>query len=105
MESSTHPRLRVAVSAAPPLLADSLRTLLDDERTDVTVILGPAERRFDVALVTPGAADVVADLVIELDDPLGEGGTARGEGGEAWRLGSLAAILRTVHDRRPEAFG
>jgi hypothetical protein len=106
VEPTTRPRLRVALSAAPPLLADSLRVLLSSEDTDVTVIVEGGGDRYDVGIVTPGAAAVEADVLIVLDDSrdaLG-GGTVRRDD-ELRELSDLQAVLSTVRGLRPRPVG
>jgi hypothetical protein len=65
--AATH-ALRVALSAAPRLLADGLRSILSDHGVDVTVVIEPTDERFDVAIVTADSHAVLADLTIVLHD-------------------------------------
>lgn len=56
----------IALSAQPPLLADCLRILLEPH-IEVIVLDEPPARRYGLALWTPGAAPVDADVVVRLD--------------------------------------
>jgi hypothetical protein len=109
VSTSSRPRLRVALSATPPLLADSLRSLLADEDTDVVLVLDAVtgSRRtdtggFDVAITTSGIAPVEADVVIVLDDRTDSrgGGTMR-RGPQVRDLSDLDAVVATVRGLRP----
>ena len=91
--SDPRPRLRVALAVVPPLLADSLRRLLEDT-AEVTVVLEDTDEVFDVAVTCPGAPPVQAALVIELDvdpDACGGGWAHTPHGGK--RLANLDAVL------------
>ncbi|MEX1162030.1 MAG: hypothetical protein WEB03_00465 [Nitriliruptor sp.] len=104
MDSSTPPRLRIALSVVPPLLADSLRVLLVDERTDVTVIVDGASDRYDVALVTPGTTPVDADVTIVFDDdPQARGGGVLHQGPVATHLGDVHEVVAAIHHFHPGA--
>ncbi|MEX1177573.1 MAG: hypothetical protein WEB09_03840 [Nitriliruptor sp.] len=107
MNAAFPPRLRVALSAAPPLLADSLRVLLADEHTDVTLIVDGGCDRYDVAIVTADVAadtELVADIVIELDSsPQTRGGGVIRDGAQVTVLPDLAAVISTVHGLQPNA--
>jgi hypothetical protein len=99
MQPSTPP-LRVAVAAAPPLLADTLRALMADELTQVTLLTDRTSDRFDVAIVTDGGApEVSAPVRIQLDESVTStgGGTAQLPGGVELPLDDLAALLGFVH--------
>jgi hypothetical protein len=90
--------LTVALAAAPPLLAGSLRVLLEGERTQVEILLAPVERRFDVAIVTrDSGVPVSAGRHIVLDDDLASqgGGVVVGPG-EPVRLPDIEALRRYV---------
>ena len=91
-------RFRVAISAAPPLLCDALRTLIDGE-VEVTIVLDEisADEVFDLAIVTPGATQPRAELVVELDDePDARGGGRLLGGSVATELPDLDAVVRLV---------
>jgi hypothetical protein len=93
----TSPRLRVALAASPPLLADSLRELIAAAGRAVSVSLEPTREHFDVAILTPGSPPVDADAIIELDDAAREGGFAvLRRGGEVTALPDLGAVIATV---------
>jgi len=103
--SSSAPPLRVALSAAPPLLADSLRSLLDG-LADVTILLGEAsetgEAAYDIAIVTPDAPAIPADVTIVLDDSSearGGGALVTSDGTPPGRLDDLASVLAFVQQR------
>ena len=89
-------RLRVALAMVPPLLADSLCSLLDDT-VEVTVVLDGTDEVFDVAVTCPGTPAVRAALVIELDDGPDAcgGGWAHSPGGDR-RLADLSAVLTCI---------
>lgn len=95
------PRLRVALAAAPVLLAESLRSLLP-EGVAVTIVLdGLAGGEFDVAIVTGEQEAVQAPIVIRLDDgPEGRGGgfVSLPAGRNDVRLTDLADVLDFVDD-------
>jgi hypothetical protein len=94
------PPLRVAVAAAPPLLADTLRVLMADEVTQVTLLTDRTSERFDVAIVTDGGApEVRAPVRIRLDESATSsgGGTAQLPDGVERVLDDLAALLDFVH--------
>lgn len=92
--------LRVALAAAPALLAGSLRVLLQSERTQVVILLGPVTDRFDLAVVTPEVGfEVDADVCIVLDDGVASegGGTVTDRGGTR-RLPDLTSLMRYVEE-------
>jgi hypothetical protein len=94
------PPLRVAVAAAPPLLADTLRALMADEVTQVTLLTDRTSDRFDVAIVTDGCApEVPAAVHIRLDESAAStgGGIAHLPGGAELVLDDLTALLDLVH--------
>lgn len=96
MSSADQPPLRIALAMVPPLLADSLRKLLEDD-AEVTVILDDTDERFDVALTCPGAPKVDASLVIRLDDdPRARGGGWVRLHGDDYRLKDLRTVLAYV---------
>ena len=68
------PRLRVALAAAPPLLAESLRTLLPADAEITVVLTEVSAGPFDVAVVAGGVATVEAEVVVTLDDRMEAGG-------------------------------
>lgn len=89
----------VALSAQPPLLADCLRILLEPD-VEVIVLDEPPTRRYGLALWTPGAAPVDADVVVRLDH-LATGGhdcaAVLGDGGEVVRrLRELDDVLAFI---------
>jgi hypothetical protein len=91
-------RPRVALAAVPPLLAESLRALLED-RGEVTVLRGPTDVRFDLAIVTPHTANVRAKLVVilDVDRSAKGGGTVRGvDSRTGRRLATLDELLAFV---------
>jgi hypothetical protein len=100
---SSTARLRLAIAAAPALLADALASLLPGD-IDVTLLTELAEERFDVAIVTPGAIDVVAEAVVVLDDdPLARGGGTLAVAGVAdQQLDDLLALLAVLDGLRPD---
>ena len=94
-------RLRVALSAAPPLLCDTLRKHLEDVLTDVSIVLteGDTGDVFDLAIVTSGSPQPAAELTVVLDDaPTARGGGAvhRGTGDRVEDLEDLAALVGFV---------
>jgi hypothetical protein len=94
-------RLRVALAAAPVLLAESLRSLLPDG-VDVTIVLDPTTAgEFDLAIVTGDSEAVDAPIIIRLDDgPEAQGGGVASlpVGREDVHLTDLAEVLRFVDD-------
>jgi hypothetical protein len=91
--------LRLAVAAAPALLADSLRAVLADTRTEVSILLAPSSRSFDVAIVAPGCdIEVDAPVTIVLDDASTSrgGGTVSAAGRDPQVLPDLASVVRYV---------
>jgi hypothetical protein len=102
MTSGRDERLRVAVAAAPALLGDSLRVLLE-QLADVVLVPSvpePAEV-FDLALVTATSPQPEAEITIVLDDqPRTRGGGSLHHGSAAGteRLDDLRAVLAFVGD-------
>jgi hypothetical protein len=91
--------LRLAVAAAPALLADSLRAVLADAWTEVSILLASSSRSFDVAIVAPGC-DIAVDapVVVVLDDAPDSrgGGTVTAEGRDPQVLPDLPSLVRYV---------
>lgn len=91
----------IALSAQPPLLADCLRILLEPD-LEVVVIDDAPTRRYGVALWTPGAAPVEADVVVRLDHLATEGhdcAAVIGDQGEVVsRLRGLDDVVAFVED-------
>lgn len=102
MDTDPAPPDDVALSARPPLLADCLRVLLEPD-IEVAVVDEPSDRRYAIALWTPGAASVDAEVVVRLDHLATEGRDCaavldqRGE--VVSRLRDLDDLLRFVEDR------
>lgn len=106
MTSTPSSKLRVALAAAPLLLADSLRSLLESY-ADVTVILDDVAEvpgsPFDIAIITPTAPRIPADITIVLDDTPDSrgGGTMLGvDGAPSGRLDDLTSVLCFVEHER-----
>lgn len=95
------PAKRVAVAAVPRLLSDSLQRVLADAGVETTIVLEPTSEHFDVAIVTPGAAPVSAEIVITLDDGAdGQGaGIVTTPGHDDRRLEGLPSIVDFVSAR------
>lgn len=94
------PPLRLALAAAPTLLADTLRMLLEDDRTEVSLVLSDVTDPYDVAVVTEECDVAVnAPVRIVLDDGPGAtgGGTVTCPTGII-PLPDLAALLRYVRE-------
>jgi hypothetical protein len=93
-----HARLRVALSAAPPLLLDTLRSHLEDVLTDVSIVLTEENTGdvFDLAIVTNGSPQPAAELTVVLDDaPTARGGGAI-HGATGHRVGDLEDLAALV---------
>lgn len=58
----------MAVSVVPPLLADSLRAMLECDGIELTLSLAGTQELFDVTIVTPGATPAPAEVMVELAD-------------------------------------
>lgn len=102
MTSTPTSPLRVALLAAPLLLCDSLRVLLEGH-AEVTIILEASAANdlppFDVAIVTPGASHIPAEITLVLDDrpeACGGGRLVHADGTAGGRLDDLAAVIRFV---------
>lgn len=77
MEPEGRTPARIALSAAPRLVADGLQRVLAAAGVPVvTVPTGDASERFDLAIVTREAPSVAANVTITLDD--GEDGRGGG---------------------------
>jgi len=101
MSPGSPAQLRVALSAAPPLLCDTLRMHLEDVLTDVSIILteGDPGDVFDLAIVTSDSPQPAAELTVVLDDaPTARGGGVvhRSAGDGVEDLEDLAALVGFV---------
>jgi hypothetical protein len=109
--------LRLAVAAAPALLAGSLRALFADAGVEVTILLPTAtpdraaswgSEPFDLVMVVPGrevAVDATRTLVLDDRPDSRGGGTLVERDGGTLQLADLVAVRRYVRDLATSSSG